>query len=75
MRRVVQEHFNYYAIPGNRKALEDFRTQIGHAWLRALRKRSQKGRSLTWQRMQSWIEKWIPRVRVRHLYPNQRLCV
>ena len=75
LRRVVQGHFNYYGVPGNRKALEAFRTQIGFAWLHALRKRSQKGRSLTWQRMQVWMERWIPRARVYHPYPNQRLCV
>lgn len=75
LRSVVQGHFNYYAVPGNRKALEAFRTQIGHAWLRALRRRSQKGRNLTWQRMQGWMERWIPRGKVRHPYPNQRLCV
>jgi RNA-directed DNA polymerase len=75
LQRVVQGYFNYYAVPGNRRALEAFRTQIGHAWLRALRRRSQKGRSLTWQRLQRWMEKWIPRATVRHPYPNQRLCV
>jgi len=75
LRAVVQGHFNYYGVPGNRKALEAFRTLIGHAWLRALRRRSQKGRKLTWQRMQGWLERWIPRARAAHPYPNQRLCV
>jgi group II intron reverse transcriptase/maturase len=75
LRRVVQGYFNYHCIPGNRKAMEAFRTQIGYAWIRALRDRSQKGKSLTWQRMQRWMEKWIPRPRVRHPYPDQRLCV
>ena len=75
LRRVVQGHLNYYGVPGNHQALEAFRTQIGRAWLHALRRRSQKGRRLTWQRMQGWMEKWIPRARVWHPYPNQRLCV
>ena len=75
LRSVVVGHFNYYAVPGNRKALETFRTQIGHAWLHALRRRSQKGRSLTWKRMQRQIEKWIPTAKVLHPYPNQRFCV
>ena len=75
LRRVVQGHFNYYGVPGNRQALDAFRTQIGHAWLRALRSRSQKGQRLTWHRMQGWMNKWIPRARVLHPYPNQRLCV
>ena len=75
LRSVVQGYFNYYAVPGNRKALDTFRTQIGHGWLRALRRRSQKGRSLTWERMQRQMMKWIPIARVLHPYPNQRLCV
>jgi RNA-directed DNA polymerase len=75
LRSVVQGHFNYYAVPGNREALDTFRTQIGYAWLRALRRRSQKGRSLTWERMQRQMMKWIPTARILHPYPNQRLCV
>jgi group II intron reverse transcriptase/maturase len=75
LRQVIQGYFNYYAVPGNLKALKAFRTQISHAWLRALRRRSHKGKNLTWQRIQGWIEKWLPKARVRHPYPNQRLCV
>jgi len=75
LRSVVQGHFNYYAVPGNREALDTFRTQIGHAWLRALRRRSQKGRSLTWKRMKRQMMKWIPTARILHPYPNQRFCV
>ena len=75
LRSVVQGHFNYYAVPGNREALDTFRTQIGHAWLRTLRRRSQKGRNLTWARMQRQMMKWIPTARVLHPYPNQRFCV
>jgi len=75
LRSVVQGHFNYYGVPGNREALDTFRTQIGHAWLRALRRRSQKGKNLTWKRMQNQIMRWIPTARVLHPYPNQRFCV
>lgn len=75
LRAVVQGHFNYYAVPGNRKALDAFRTLIGRVWLRTLRRRSQKGRSLNWQRIQRWIEKWLPKAKVLHPYPNQRFCV
>lgn len=75
VRSVVQGYFNYYAVPDNRKAMDTFRTQIGHGWLRALRRRSQKGRSLTWERMQRQMMQWIPTARVLHPYPNQRLCV
>ncbi len=75
LRSVVQGHFNYYAVPGNHKALEAFRTLIGHAWLRALRRRSQKGKCLSWARMQRQILRWIPTARVLHPYPERRFCV
>lgn len=75
LRSVVQGHFNYYGVPGNREALDTFRTQVGHAWLRALRRRSHKARGLTWARLQRWMKIWIPTARVVHPYPNQRLCV
>ena len=75
LRSVVLGHFNYYGVPGNREALDAFRTQVGHAWLRALRRRSHKGRGLTWERLQRWMMRWIPTARVQHPYPNQRLCV
>jgi group II intron reverse transcriptase/maturase len=75
LRAVMQGHFNYYGVPGNRKALDTFRKQIQLSWLEALRRRSQKGRSLTWERMKKLIRTWLPTARVVHAYPNQRLCV
>jgi len=75
LRAVMQGHFNYYGVPGNRKALDTFRKQIQLSWLQALRRRSQKARSLTWERMKKLIATWLPTARVTHPYPNQRLCV
>lgn len=75
LRSVVQGHYNYYGVPGNRKALDSFRTQISHAWIYALRRRSQKGRSLTWKSFQKWMKTWIPTAKIIHPFPNQRLCV
>jgi group II intron reverse transcriptase/maturase len=72
---VIRRHINYYGVPGNVESLNAFRTQAVRSWLKALRRRSQKGRSLTWSRFKHWIEKWIPRVRIVHPYPNQRLRV
>ncbi|MDZ4169954.1 MAG: group II intron reverse transcriptase/maturase, partial [Coriobacteriia bacterium] len=63
LRAVVQGHFNYYGVPGNRGALDTFRTQVNRAWLKALRQRSQKGQSLTWERMKKLIATWIPTAR------------
>lgn len=75
LRSVIRGHVNYYAVPGNRGALDAFRTQVIRAWLKALRRRSQKGRNLTWSRFIRWVAKWIPSVRIVHPYPEQRLCV
>lgn len=75
LRAIMQGHFNYYGVPGNRKALDTFRKQIQLSWLQALRRRSQKARSLTWERMKKLIMAWLPTARVIHPYPNQRLCV
>jgi group II intron reverse transcriptase/maturase len=73
LKSVVQGFFNYHAVPGNRRSMNAFRTLINRSWLRALRRRSQKGTSLNWQRMQKLIATWIPPARVLHPYPNQRL--
>ena len=75
LRSVVQGFFNYHAVPGNRRALDAFRTMVNRAWLRALRRRSQKGQKLNWERMKRLIATWIPTAKVLHPYPNQRLAL
>ena len=75
LRSVVQGHLNYFAVPGNIKALDAFRTEINKAWLFALRRRSHKARNLTRERMKCLIKTWIPAAKIKHPYPHQRLCV
>jgi hypothetical protein len=75
LRSVIQGHLNYFAVPGNRKAVDRFRTEINRAWLFALRRRSQKSRNLTWDRIKRLIKTWIPTAKIQHPYPDQRLCV
>jgi len=75
LKSVVQGFFNYHAVPGNHRALKAFRTLVNRSWLRALRRRSQKGSRLTWDRMQRLIATWIPSARTLHPYPNQRLAL
>ena len=75
LRSVVQGHLNYFAVPGNTKAINAFRREICKAWLFALRRRSQKSSNLTWERMQCLIRTWIPTTKVYHPYPSQRLRV
>jgi group II intron reverse transcriptase/maturase len=75
LRSVVQGHLNYYAVPGNKQSTDAFRSEVMRGWLHALRRRSQKARNLTWERFKRLVRTWLPTSRVKHPYPNQRLCV
>lgn len=75
LRLVVQGHLNYYAVPGNKQSIDAFRTEVIKGWLQALRRRSQKSRSLTWERIKRLVATWIPTAKRLHPYPCQRLCV
>ncbi|WP_245475242.1 group II intron reverse transcriptase/maturase, partial [Bradyrhizobium sp. Leo121] len=56
LRRVVQGYLNYHAIPGNLKRLGMFRAEVCRAWLRSLRRRSQRSR-MTWDRFQRHVRR------------------
>jgi len=71
---VVRGHINYYAVPMNFPAVAAFRDRVIWLWRRALSRRSQKAQ-VTWPRMHRLVRAWIPRVRIAHPYPSQRLCL
>jgi RNA-directed DNA polymerase len=75
LQSVIRGWFNYHAVPGNFHCLRQFRTQVERLWLRTLRRRSQKGRKWTWERMQRLIRRWFPDPRILHPYPSQRFVV
>ena len=68
---VLRGHCNYYAVPDNSAAINAFRHRIIGHWLMALRRRSQRTR-LTWKRMYRLAERWLPRARILHPWPNDR---
>ena len=70
---VVRGHLAYYAVPGNTRAVEAFRTQVARCWFKALRRRSQRTR-INWERMNRILSRWLPRVRVTHPFPEVRLA-
>jgi RNA-directed DNA polymerase len=72
--RVLQGHYNYYAVPGNMAALTAFRQQVTRHWYDALRRRSQRGR-VTWERMRGLEARWLPPARIVHPWPSQRFAV
>lgn len=71
LRSVVQGHLNYYAVPGNSRAIGTFRFQIAGDWCWTLRRRSQRSR-MTWQRMYRHIDRWLPPARIAHPWPSAR---
>ena len=72
LRKVIQGHLNYFAVPGNKRAIDAFRTEVIKAWFSSLRKRSQKARKLTWDKFTRYVKSWIPTAKVVHPYPARR---
>jgi group II intron reverse transcriptase/maturase len=74
LRHVVQGYFAYHAVPTNSVAVGEFRRIVVWHWLRALRRRGQRGKT-TWARITRLAARWIPKPRILHPWPNQRFAV
>jgi group II intron reverse transcriptase/maturase len=74
LRSVLRGHYRYFGVAGNSRKLESFRYHLIRLWYKQLRRRSQRSK-LNWERMNRLIERWIPRARVFHPYPDFRLYV
>ncbi len=68
---VVRGHLAYYAVPDNGKAIESFRFQLTRHWYMALRHRSQRT-GVTWDRMNRYVDRWLPAPRILHPWPDAR---
>jgi group II intron reverse transcriptase/maturase len=71
---IIRGHFNYYAVPLNYEALEAFHHQVIYLWKRGLSRRSHKAK-VTWERMRRIARRFLPRPRILHPWPDQRLCL
>jgi RNA-directed DNA polymerase len=71
---VVRGHQAYYGVPGNYRAVHAFRTQVTRHWHQTLRRRSQRGRKLTWERMNRLVTRWLPPTRIMHPFPEARFA-
>ena len=71
LQRVLRGYFNYYAVPTNSRRIRAFRKEVARAWLRALRRRSQRHR-MPWRRMRALENRWLPPARVLHPWPDRR---
>jgi group II intron reverse transcriptase/maturase len=74
LRAVVSGHARYFAVPRNGARVQVFRFEVVRLWHRTLCRRSQ-GKHLSWKRMYRIVDHWLPRPRICHPYPNQRLIV
>lgn len=74
LRSVLLGHYRYYAVPGNYEALDRMRQAVVWLWYRTLRRRSQRT-TVTWDRMTRLAREWLPRPRILHPYPQERLRV
>jgi group II intron reverse transcriptase/maturase len=72
--RVLEGHYQYYALPFNFPSLAAFRQQVLRRWKRSLARRSQKAKD-TWGRANHLGTRYLPRPRILHPYPEQRLGV
>lgn len=74
LQQVMRGYYRYFAVPDNSHRLRAFHQAVYRLWRQVLRRRSQRGRVNT-----AWYNRltaqWLPRPRVLHPYPNQRLRV
>jgi RNA-directed DNA polymerase len=74
LRRVVMGFNAYHAVPTNSVALWDFRFNVTNLWRRTLCWRGQKGK-VTWKRMTVLQDRWLPKPRITHPWPDKRFAV
>jgi RNA-directed DNA polymerase len=74
LKQVVTGFFAYHAVPTNAKALGAFRHYVTDRWRRTLRRRSQKD-GMTWERISTIADAWLPKPRILHPWPDQRFAV
>ena len=72
--RVVRGWFAYFAVPGSMRWLAAFRHWVVQTWLAVLRRRSQKHR-MTWGRIAGIANRFLPRARILHPWPEARFAV
>ena len=74
LQSVLRGWCQYYAVPGNYRRLQQFRDALQVMWLHALRRRSQRGRCLTWAKFAKLTARWLPTPKILHPYPSVRFA-
>ena len=71
LKRVVDGYYRYHAVPGNLAVLGRFRERLCRYWRHVLRRSSQR-RKPDWEQLRPIFDRWIPRPRTLHPYPDVR---
>jgi RNA-directed DNA polymerase len=71
---VLTGHYRYYGVQGNYQPMNQFRYRVYSVLKRTLSRRSQKG-YVTWEVLNRFIERWLPRPRIYHPHPLERFRV
>lgn len=71
LKRVLQGHLNYYAVPGNSASLRYFFIRVERLWFKAIRRRSQR-HQMNWSRFSRICKYFVPKIRILHPYPKAR---
>jgi len=66
LERKLEGHYAYYGITGNGRSLEQVRTGVRRVWRKWLARRSRGSESLSWERMQRYLDETFvfPPVRI-----------
>lgn len=70
---VVRGYFQYHALPDNQQRMKVFRADVLRAWLRQLRRRSQRSR-WSWERFLERLGNALPAGAVLHPWPRERFA-
>lgn len=71
LRKVVNGYYQYHAVPGNLDQMRTFRQRVAWLWRNVLVRRSQRARK-KWELLTPIFDRWIPRPRILHPYPQTR---
>ena len=66
--RRLRGHYNYFGVNGNHEGLTKVRRRVHRIWLFWLRRRSQRGRRLTWKRFNAYLAQFplpAPKIEVQ----------
>jgi group II intron reverse transcriptase/maturase len=72
LQSVLRGWYRYYAVPANYVRLRQFRDALRKMWLRVLRRRSQRGRRVPWEKFAQVCKRWLPSPKILHPYPDVR---